>query len=197
MQTLQGMTAPETRTGLDLFVACFSSNPSTLKVYSLRQSDALMKAELMSCRAALLSAEHTHTEHILLMLQPRAGSMQVMALRSILGAKFYAVAAPKSHDNLSCVSLPEEVCSPTRQVGLKSEEKKQRRFAVWGENLSFNRITCLLSRLGILILIHFCLISFVTFIYVLAALPYALYSWLLITGETNLVLCKEHSINPV
>lgn len=195
MQTLQGMTAPETRTGLGLFVACFSSNPSTLKVYSLHWSDALMKAELMSCRAALLSAEHT--EHILLVLQPRAGSMQVMALRSILGAKFYTVAAPKSHDNLSCVSLPEEVCSPTRQVGLKSGEKKQRRFAVWGENLSFNQITCVLSRLGILILIHFCLISFIIFIYVLAALPYALYSWLLITGETNLVLCKEHSINPV
>lgn len=57
------MTAPETRTGLGLFVACLSSNPSTLKVYSLRWSDALMKAELMSCRAALLSAEHTHRAH--------------------------------------------------------------------------------------------------------------------------------------
>lgn len=123
--------------------------------------------------------------------------MQVMALRSILGAKFYAVAAPKGHDNLSCVSLPEKVCSPTRQVVLKSGEKKQRGFAVWGENLSFNQITGVLSRLGVLILVYFCLISLISFIYGLVALPYALYLWLLITGETNLVLCKEHSIIPV
>jgi len=59
VQALQGMAAPETRTGVGLFVACFCSNPSTRKAYSLRWSDVLMKAELMSYRATLLSAEYT------------------------------------------------------------------------------------------------------------------------------------------
>lgn len=83
MQRLQGTAAPETRAGLGLFVACFCSNPSTLRAYSLRWSDVLMKAELMSYRAALLSAEHT--QHILLVFQA-----WIAELGFICGAEFSA-----------------------------------------------------------------------------------------------------------
>jgi len=101
-----------------------------------------MKAELMSYRADLLPAEHTHnTSCLCFSWEPARCGLWVCPW----GRDFYAAVTSKSHGNLSHVSLPKEVCSLIRQMGLKDGKQKQRGFAVWGGNLSFSWVTCALA----------------------------------------------------